>query len=153
MPETLTKSHFLKYLRCPHNFYGTIQSSGPREVLSQVDMHRIEQGKEFEALVLQDLVKEGFEAHVKFKTDKYFAEADAVRSFGDRHIILYEIKGSTRLKTQHIYDMGFQSFAATEAGYIVTKMFLVLVDKEYAYQRRDLATANVSHPGYHRRGF
>jgi len=44
---------------------------------------------------------------------------------------IYEVKGTTEVKDEHLYDVWFQKTAFEKAGYKVGKLFVVHVNKKY----------------------
>lgn len=44
---------------------------------------------------------------------------------------LYEVKGSTRAKAEHVHDLAFQQTVLTDAGYTVTKAAVVHINRPY----------------------
>jgi len=83
-------------------------------------------------------------AQAAFMTDEFFAQSDLVLFKGEKHIEIYEIKSSSSMQNvgqedakqapsreDHIDDLAFQFQVATQAGYLVDRMFLVELNKLY----------------------
>ena len=83
-------------------------------------------------------------AQAAFTNDDFFAQSDLVIFNGNKHIEIYEIKSSSSMqnmgaddtlqapsKEEHIRDLTFQYETATQAGYIVNRLFLVELNKLY----------------------
>ncbi len=137
----LTKTDFIQYLNCPKSLW----------VLKH-DPENYPQG-EFSAF-MQKLTREGYEVerHVRkyfesdlerevnfqsvFETDDgLFARADVLEQSADGEVVLYEIKSSTRVKTDsshnHIKDACFQKICAERAGQNIDRVFLVHLNGDY----------------------
>ncbi len=56
---------------------------------------------------------------------------DVLVRVDDKTFDVYEIKSSTKVKPEHIYDLAFQREVLTIAGYKVSKMFVVHVNNKY----------------------
>lgn len=74
----------------------------------------------------------------EFSAGQLFARADLVHDHGDGAIDIYEIKGSTSLKSSggqdHIDDGGFQLLVAELSGTPVRAVYIVHVNGEYSRQ-------------------
>ncbi|MEI6266675.1 MAG: DUF2779 domain-containing protein [bacterium] len=150
----LTKSDFLKYQTCPgylwlwKNKREVVPQDNPEEI-----ERRIEQGNEVEnyaRLLFPDgtlidakleqakdktteLIKKG--ANVIFQataiTDKgLLAMADILEREGDSWNI-YEVKSTTKIKKEHLIDSAFQLVAFENAGFKISKMHIVYLNKSY----------------------
>lgn len=56
---------------------------------------------------------------------------DVLDKVKDNIFDLYEIKSSTKVKSEHIPDLAFQTIVLENAGYIVRKIFVIHVNNEY----------------------
>ena len=141
----LTKTDFIQYLDCPKSLW-----------LKKHDPENYPAG-EFSAF-LQKLIREGYEveryAQKLFdpgKTDRVvefqktfqtasglYAQADIVVTDADGRIAIYEVKSSTKIKNErgqnHIKDACFQMICAEEAGYSVSSLSIIHVNKDYIRQ-------------------
>lgn len=67
----------------------------------------------------------------RFVWGEYNCLPDIVNVVGDNEVDLYEIKSSTRVKDDHLYDLAFQR-AVIEANELkVRKIFVIYVNNEY----------------------
>ena len=137
----LTKTDFIQYLNCPKSLW-----------LLKHDAENYPQG-EFSAF-LQKLTREGYEVEryvrqyfanaggrsvdfqSNFETDDgLYARADAVEQTSNGDTVIYEVKSSTRVKTDndhnHIKDACFQKICAESAGQKIDQVFLVHLNGNY----------------------
>lgn len=137
----LSKTDFIQYLNCPKSLW-----------LLKRDPSSYPAG-EFSAF-LQKITREGYEVEryvreffgadtnraVSFQPvfeteDGLFARADALEETADERFILYEIKSSTRVKTDaehnHLKDACFQKICAQRAGQQIDAVFIVHLNGEY----------------------
>ena len=138
----LTKSDFLTFRHCSKSLW--LQKRKPEAVIfpapSLFDQLLMQDGYRVEAVV-KELVSTWQDANscqfqVTFQSlDGLFARADLVRDCGGGEIDLYEIKGSTSLKSStgqdHIDDAAFQQLVAERAGYKVRDVYVIHVQKDY----------------------
>lgn len=151
----LTKSDFLKHQVCPSYFW---LWKHKRDVVPTDDeetiKRRLEQGNEVERyarLLFPDGVL--VEAKVKDAQDKteqlvadgtrcifqataitdrgLFAMADVLIRNDDGTWTIYEVKSTNDVKPEHLVDATFQRIAFEEAGYAVSCVVLVHLDKTY----------------------
>lgn len=137
----LTKTDFIQFLRCPKSLW-----------LLKRDPSIYPAG-EFSAF-LQKITREGYEVEryvweyfgadadravsfqSTFETENgLFARADALEETADGRFILYEIKSSTRVKTDaehnHLKDACFQKICAQRAGQRIDAVLIVHLNGEY----------------------
>jgi hypothetical protein len=142
MNKKLTKSLFRQYLACPNEFWLAVNH--PEFVESEIPpdvAFRIRQGYETERH-FRNLIAaredRGWRFQKKVESDTLFAKFDV---FAEDSGEIYEVKSSkykdpSDLKNRkdrdvNIYDIGFQVFAAREAGLAVSKAFLVTLNGDY----------------------
>ncbi len=140
MKEKLTKSDFRRFLECPNEFW--LAFHHPELVSSENSpdvAFRIRQGYQVERLFRELLEKRGgsFAFQKKVETERLFAKFDVLSDDG----AIYEVKSSkyrvsnglTDRKDGDIdlNDVGFQVFAAREAGLKISKAFLVTLNGDY----------------------
>lgn len=70
----------------------------------------------------------------RFEWQEYTFIADIVQFVGDRELDLYEIKSSTSVHKDHLYDLTFQSAVLTGLGYQVRQVFVLHVNNQYVRQ-------------------
>lgn len=151
----LSKSDFLKYQCCPS--YLWLWKHKPALVPMDEEeaiKHRFEQGNEVETLARQlfpeatlitekgakaketteKLVTEGvhtiFQATV-LTASGLLAMADVIRLNEDNSWTLFEVKSTNSIKPEHIYDVAFQRLAFQEAGYKISKINVIHLNKDY----------------------
>tara|TARA_B100000401_G_scaffold297001_1_gene203680 strand:- start:5647 stop:7134 length:1488 start_codon:yes stop_codon:yes gene_type:complete len=70
-----------------------------------------------------------------FSYSSCFARIDILEKLDDNTYHIYEVKSSTSIKTgktqNHIIDASFQKYVMDNAGYSVSKISLIYLDKEY----------------------
>ena len=122
----LTKTDFIQYLNCPKSLWVLKHDPDnyPHGEFSAFMQKLTREGYEVERYVRQYLESDkGREINFQavFETDEgLFARADALEHTTDGEVILYEIKSSTRVKTDsshnHIKDACFQKICAEQIG-------------------------------------
>ena len=152
---TLSKSDFLKYQCCPSYLWlwkhrRELVPTDEEEAINR----RLEQGNEVEAQARQLfpeatlitsrgmsaksdtelLVSEGnktlFQATVVTERG-LLAMADVLKQNEDNTWTLYEVKSTNSIKPEHIYDVTFQRIAFEEAGYVISNVEVIHLNKEY----------------------
>lgn len=139
MQKTLTKSQYLQFLNCPREFW--LAHHFPELFTTEDTLlyrHLREQGYTFERearrltifnpVDLERTVEFGRE----FVSEKLYAKADAVITDPDTGAIsIYEIKSSSKVKDEHIYDVAFQKAAAEACGSVVTAAYVITANSDY----------------------
>jgi len=146
MPNhTISKTDFIQFLNCPEELW---IAKNRNELLPPFPLdaqHKVEQGKLVDKLAREWLVKEPTIAGQKIKRstitfqkkatkDDFIAIADIVVLHNDLECSLLEVKASTQIKDEHVYDIAFQQMVFEAAGYQVQKTYIVHLNKEYASQ-------------------
>ncbi|MEX1013798.1 MAG: DUF2779 domain-containing protein [Candidatus Paceibacterota bacterium] len=67
----------------------------------------------------------------RFETEHITCICDVVDIVDDKTLDLYEIKSSTKVKPDHIYDLAFQYVVLETAGYKVRNINLIYVNRDY----------------------
>lgn len=67
----------------------------------------------------------------RFVWDEYNCLPDIIDVVGDKEVDLYEIKSSTRVKDEHLYDLAFQRAVIEANGLKIRKIFVIYVNNEY----------------------
>lgn len=67
----------------------------------------------------------------RFEWGDYNCLPDIVDVVGENEIDLYEIKSSTRVKDEHLYDLAFQRAVIEANGLKIRKIFVIFVNNEY----------------------
>jgi len=134
----LSKSDFLYYLDAPMHLWAKRHDQADRKI-SDYDRHLMEQGKQVGMLgqdFLQWYVGKNYDgAEVSFEATledgKFEARIDGLVFDTEAEVYdLYEVKGSTGVKKEHIFDAAFQRLAA-EGQMPVRSVYLVVLDGEY----------------------
>ena len=138
----ISKTEFIQYLHCPKSLWLLKHKPDdyPHGEFSDYAKKLAAEGYEVEAYVRQ-LIESGedaacFSFQTVFQTDRgLYAKADMVRTNEDGSVNLYEIKSSTRVKTDakhnQVKDACFQMIAAEEAGQNVRDVFIVHLNGDY----------------------
>lgn len=150
----LSKSDFLKYQTCPGYLWlwKNKRDVVPEEMTEDVE-RRIEQGIEVESharklfpngvlvekrleearIETERLVEAGAEAIFQatvITEHGLLAMADVLVKDGDKWAI-YEVKSTTEIKKEHIIDSAFQKVAFTDAGYNISGVNIIYLNKDY----------------------
>lgn len=67
----------------------------------------------------------------RFEWGEYNCLPDIMKVVGDAEVDLYEIKSSTRVKDEHLYDLAFQRAVIEANGFAVRKIFVIYVNNTY----------------------
>lgn len=67
----------------------------------------------------------------RFEWGEYNCLPDIVDVVGEKEVDLYEIKSSTRVKDEHLYDLAFQRAVIEANGLSIRKIFVIYVNNEY----------------------
>lgn len=67
----------------------------------------------------------------RFVWGEYNCLPDIIEVVGDKEIDLYEIKSSTKVKEEHLYDLAFQRAVIEASGLKIRKIFVIYVNNEY----------------------
>ncbi len=67
----------------------------------------------------------------RFVWGEYNCLPDIINIVGDKEIDLYEIKSSTRVKEEHLYDLAFQRAVIEANGLTIRKIFVICVNNAY----------------------
>ena len=154
----LTKTDFIQYLDCPNSLW---LLKNKEEIFNEYKGERslfleklIREGYEVEEYAiktfpgLQDLERaKPDEIEVSLSTpgsysqvtlsieDRLFARLDVIEVHDDLSISIYEIKSSTKVKTDpkhnHIKDICFQKYVTEQSGYKVRDVFHVHLNKDF----------------------
>lgn len=139
MTFVLTKSKYLNFLACPREYW--LAHHKPELFAKPGGLnyeHRREEGYAFEReakklrIFNPDPSKYVVEFGCEFEGGSLYAKADAViTDLTTGAISIYEIKSSTKVKPEHIYDVAFQKAAAQAAGKTVAGINLILCNNKY----------------------
>lgn len=138
----ISKTDFIQYLRCPKSLW--LQKHKPEVYpdgeFSDYAKKLVSEGYEVERYVKEliqsreDADRFSFQEIFETETGQY-AKADMVRQNEDGSINLYEIKSSTKVKTDakhnQIKDACFQLLAAQDLGHKVSRVYIVHLNGDY----------------------
>ena len=138
----LTKSDFLRFLDAPMHLWAKAHDTLEETAPMLLDQHVREQGQQVEALARQYL-----EEHIQANYDQaqlfwQFAYNDGrfeVRADGLVHDLtadaydLYEIKSSTKVKTEHEVDLAFQTLLL-ENAFNLRSIYILHINSDYVLE-------------------
>lgn len=138
----LTKTDFLQYLACPEELWLAKNIEGHSTTPSLSARHIMEQGNLIDGLA-KTYFEDNFAAEIAengyklifqeaFKTNEFLVRADilAVNS-KSKSLIIYEVKATNSIKSEHIQDVVFQKMVIESTGYKVEHCYLIYLDKNY----------------------
>ncbi len=142
MDPRLTKTAFLKYLRCPAEFWLEFHEpllAGGEEITLEHE-HRRQEGYEVEryARRLSRFQPNGeyvVDFQRTFQTKDLAARSDiATANTTTGEIDIYEIKAAGSVKDEHLDDVAFQVITAERMGFIVGRAHVITMNGEYVRQ-------------------
>lgn len=131
---SLSKSDFIRYLKCPNelwlrkNKWDFFDNKPTPE--TQFLSNQGYQVQDYAERLIYDTVSKKMKSEVKAVYKNLNARADIIVQ-GTKYTSIYEVKSSTELKDQYIYDLAFQNYVFENAGYNVKNLFLVLINNQY----------------------
>lgn len=129
----LTKSDFLLYLKAPLHLWAEKHNKLNKLVPTVYEQHLMKQGYEVEKLAHELLPHATWqEAYV---SDEFEIRRDALIKNVDDTYDLYEVKSSTTIKKEHLYDVTFQSIVMKDTTKL-SKIFIVTLNKEYIFKEK-----------------
>ncbi len=127
----LTKSDFLLYLKAPLHLWAEKHNKLNKLAPSVYEQHLMKQGYEVEKLAHELLPHATWqEAYI---SDEFEIRRDALIKNVDDTYDLYEVKSSTTIKKEHLYDVTFQSIVMRNTTKL-NKIFIVTLNKEYVFK-------------------
>lgn len=138
----ITKSDFLVFMDAPIHFWAYQHEKAKVPSPSLFDQHLFEQGKKAEALAKKYIYSKVISRYQNaeilwqptYTTDHFEVRADAIIHDLDTDVFdLYEIKGSSKIKPEHKYDITFQAIVCDE-HIKLRNHFILHIDKEYVRQ-------------------
>ncbi len=138
----ISKTDFIQFLNCPNSLWLLKHKPDlyPHGEFSDFSKKIAAEGYEVEEYVKNrfdvQTDADSYDYQKVFQTDRgLYAKADVVRDNGDGTINLYEVKSSTRVKTDALHnqikDATFQKITAVEAGVSVKKVFVIHLNGNY----------------------
>jgi len=140
MAFRLSKTSYLKYLKCPPEFWLEVHQPllCVKETKSPLEIeHLRQQGYAVEAIVKElprfySNEEQLVEFQRSFYTQEYEARSDIVvtdRKTGT--IEIYEVKAAASVKKEHLDDVAFQVHVAELTGARVTRAYVITMNGEY----------------------
>lgn len=138
----LTKTDFLRYLEAPMHLWAFNHGWLEQVVPSRYDRYLMSQGVEVEGLAQEFLrrhvANQYPDAELSFQTvltdGNYYARLDAAVAHPETGVTdIYEIKSTSSVKKEHLFDAAFQRLVA-EASFNLGHVYLLHINKQY--QRR-----------------
>ncbi|MBC7900070.1 MAG: DUF2779 domain-containing protein [Saprospiraceae bacterium] len=136
----LTKTRFLQFLTCPNEFWLAhhLPLLAAREETLEYQ-HLRQQGYAVQRLVREMPMFRGIDPALyqvdferAFKTDDLYAKSDVVVT--DKRtgqLSIYEIKSSSKVKDEHIYDVAFQRAVAELNGFNAAGTYVITMNGDY----------------------
>jgi CRISPR/Cas system-associated exonuclease Cas4 (RecB family) len=141
----LSKTNYLSYLACPEECWMSFHQPELMPPFSKDAKHNVEQGNIIDQLA-QERFKHGGVINGAFipqhqiafqyqvQSEKFLVKADITVFHGEKECDIYEVKSSTKLKTEHKVDIAFQRMVFESQGYKVRRTFLIHVNSKYPFQ-------------------
>jgi hypothetical protein len=135
----ITKTDFLTYLDAPRHLWALKHNQMDEEDIDVYLQHLLDQGYEVEELAIQYLKlylmpqygvdMDDIRIQPTFIDAAFEARTDIlIKSNG--HWDMYEIKSSSKVKKEHIYDATFQ-YLVFNKGYDIENVYILHLNKEY----------------------
>ena len=140
--RTLSKSDFLVYLSCPETFWMQKNDEIKSTPITDDILHKLEQGNLIDRLAME-WFKEHCVVEKKLCTEEdmlfqqtveangFLARADITVNKGEKIVDIFEVKASTKVKPEHVYDIAFQRMVFELAGYKVKNTYIIHVNNQY----------------------
>jgi hypothetical protein len=148
----LSKTDFIQSLDCRSSVWFSKHQPEKLSSHSETDLWRMEQGNEFESVVRQlfpeGVLIDGHAQEAVKKTEQTIADGasclfqatamagdclakvDILQRSGDAWKLL-EVKSSTEVKPEHLFDAAFQTRVLEQAGYDISEIFIVIANNQY----------------------
>lgn len=137
----LTKTDFLWYLDAPMHLWAKSHDQLEKTSHTLYEQHLIQQGQQVEALA-RDYIEKVLLLNEKgsqllwqpnYDDGQYQIRADALIVNKESNAYdLYEIKSSTSVKTNHVYDLAFQVLLL-ESILILRRVYIIHIDNTYQH--------------------
>jgi len=151
----LTKSKFLTGLKCPRCFWKAMHEKTTEEISLQKEQiidHGIQVGEIAKKLFhnSMDLSKKDFKSNIEATQDCLFlnyvlfeagigvnnlyARMDILVPNADESYDIVEVKSSTQVKDEHIYDVAFQKYVCEKSGVNINQCHVLHINNSYVKQ-------------------
>lgn len=122
----LTKTDFLLFLKAPLHLWAKENAKLEKKAPSIYEQHLMKQGYEVEKLAHELLPHATWQK--PYFTDDFEIRQDALIKYPDGNGHLYEIKSSTEVKREHLFDVVYQSIIIEEKTKL-KKIFIITLNK------------------------
>lgn len=133
MDKLITKSDFVRYTQCP--LYAWLWKNRPDLREGHQNSRIADQGYEVEKLAYKVFAGEDVDFQAEARTDRYLARADILKK-DEGGVHIFEVKSSTKKKTEHVPDLCFQVNAFRDAGFEIASVNLILVNSDYVFDEK-----------------
>lgn len=130
MTSLITKTDFVRYTQCP--LYAWLWKNRPDLRERHQNSRIADQGYEVEKIAYKLFDGQDVDFQAEAKTDMYLARADILKKDAEG-LHIFEVKSSTKKKTEHVPDLCFQINAFRDAGFDIASVNLVLVNSDYVF--------------------
>jgi hypothetical protein len=135
----ITKTDFLTYLDSPRHLWALKHNQMDDEEIDVYLQHLLDQGYEVEGFAMQylkeylmpqnDADMDDVRIQPTYIDGAFEARTDFLLKKNDRWD-MYEVKSSSKVKKEHIYDAAFQ-YLVFSKGYTIGNVYIVHLNKEY----------------------
>ncbi|MVX65924.1 DUF2779 domain-containing protein [Clostridium chromiireducens] len=151
----LTKSKFLTGLKCPRCFWKVMHEKTTDEISVQEEQN-IKQGIQVGELAKKlfkngiDLSNSDFKSNIKatqdclflnyvlfeagIQVDNLYARMDILIPNADESYNIVEVKSSTSVKDEHIFDVAFQKYVCEKSGVNINRCYILHINNSYIKQ-------------------
>lgn len=138
MKDRLTKTAYLRYLKCPQEFW--LEYHQPLLMAEPITLeyeHLRQQGyavqqlaKQLKRFLPSDEFTVDFER--PFQNAEFYARSDIAVTMNSTGLIdLYETKSAASVKPEHIEDVAFQAMVAERNGFTVGHCYVITMNGDY----------------------
>ncbi|MBD3331132.1 DUF2779 domain-containing protein, partial [Candidatus Peregrinibacteria bacterium] len=133
MASLITKTDFVRYTQCP--LYAWLWKNRPDLREGYHNSRIADQGYEVEKIAYKLFDGQDVSFQAEAKTGKYLARADILKN-DDGKLHIFEVKSSTKKKTEHVPDLCFQLNTFRDAGFDIASVNLILVNSDYVFDEK-----------------
>lgn len=148
----LTKSKFLTGLKCPRCFWKAMNEKATDEISVQDEQNinqRIQVGELAKKLFSNgiDLSKKDFKSNIEatqdwlflnyvifeagIEVDNLYTRMDILVPNSDESYDIVEVKSSTQVKEEHIFDVAFQKYVCEKSGVNINRCHILHINNSY----------------------
>lgn len=133
MTSLITKTDFVRYTQCL--LYAWLWKNRPDLREGHQNSRIADQGYEVEKIAYKLFDEQDVSFQAEAKTDMYLARADILKKDADG-LHIFEVKSSTKKKTEHVPDLCFQVNTFRDAGFDIASVNLILVNSDYVFDEK-----------------